>query len=130
MKIMFLFVLCFAVMILFVGCYKTINGTNVVFYKTDSNSYLRAKIAKNYTKGLNDYTIELVKTVLKAEALKFYHNDDYEFSQFSKSLNSVNVKDVKQQTDLTVFLSHVAITVHNLDNIERFQYLNDLSEIL
>ena len=122
--------LCFAVMILFTGCYKTINGTNVVFYKTDSNSYLKAKIAKNYTKGLDYYTIEFVKTVLKAEALKFYHNDDYKFSQFSESLDSVKVNGVKQQTDLTVFLAHVAITVHNLDNIERFQYLNDLSEML
>ena len=27
-------------------------------------------------------------------------------------------------------LFYVAITVHNLDNIERFQYLNDLSEML
>ena len=80
MKIKFLCVCCFAAMILFTGCYKTINGTNVVFYKTDSNSYLKAKIAKNYTKGLNDYTIEFVKTVLKAEALKFYYNDDYKFS--------------------------------------------------
>ena len=130
MKIKFLFMFCFAVMIVFTGCYKSINGANVVFYKTDSNSYLRAKIAKNYTKGLNDYTIEFVKTVLKVEALKFYHNDDYKFSQFSKSLNSVKVTEIKQQTDLTVFLSHVAITVHNLDNIERFQYLNDLSEML
>ena len=130
MKIKFLFMFCFTVMILLVGCHKTINGTNVVFYKTDSNSYLKAKIAKNYTKGLDGYTIEFVKTVLKAEALKFYHNDDYKFSQFSESLNSVNVNGVKQQTDLTVFLAHVAITVHNLDNIERFQYLNDLSEML
>lgn len=130
MKIKFLFLFCFAVMILFVGCYKSINGANVVFYKTDSNSYLKAKIAKNYTKGLNDYTIEFVKTVLKAEALKFYHNDNYEFSSFSKSLNSIKVNGVKQQTDLTVFLSHVAITVQNLDDIERFQYLNDLSEML
>ena len=130
MKIKFLFMFCITIMILFAGCYKTINGTNVVFYKTDSNSYLKAKIAKNYTKGLNDYTIEFVKTVLKAEALKFYHNDDYKFSQFSESLNSVKVNGVKQQTDLTVFLAHVAITVHNLDNIERFQYLNDLSQIL
>lgn len=130
MKIKFLFMFCFAIMFLFTGCHKTIHGTNVVFYNTDSNSYLKAKIAKNYTKGLNYYTIEFVKTVLKAEALKFYHNDDYKFSQFSKSLNSVKVIEAKQQTDLTVFLSHVAITVHNLDNIERFQYLNDLSEIL
>ena len=130
MKIKFLFLFCFAVMILFVGCYKSINGANVVFYKTDSNSYLKAKIAKNYTKGLDGYTIEFVKTVLKAEALKFYHNDNYEFSSFSKSLNSIKVNGVKQQTDLTVFLSHVAITVQNLDDIERFQYLNDLSEML
>lgn len=130
MKTKFLFMFFVAVMILFVGCYKTIHGTNVVFYKTDSNSYLKAKIAKNYTKGLDGYTIEFVKTVLKAEALKFYHNDDYKFNQFSKSLNSVKVNGVKQQTDLTVFLSHVAITVHNLNDIERFQYLNYLSEIL
>lgn len=130
MKIKFLFMFCFAVMILFVGCYKTINGTNVVFYNTDSNSYLKAKIAKNYTKGLNYYTIRFVKTVLKAEALKFYHNDDYKFSQFSKSLNSVKVTEAKQQINLKVFISHVETTMHNLNNIESFQYLNDLSEIL
>lgn len=130
MKIKFLFVFCFAVMILFAGCYKTINGTNVVFYETDSNSYLKAKIAKNYTKDLDGYTIEFVKTVLKAEALKFYHNDDYQFSEFSKSLNSVKVIEAKQEINLKVFLSHVETTVHNLDNIERFQYLNDLSEML
>ena len=130
MKIKFLFMFCFAVMILFVGCYKTINGTNIVFYKTDSNSYLKAKIAKNYTKDLNDYTIEFVKTVLKAEALKFYHNDDYKFSEFSKSLNSVKVNGEKQQINLKVFLSHVETTMHNLGDIERIQYLNDLSEIL
>ena len=130
MKIKFLFMFCFVVMILFAGCYKTINGTNVVFYDTDSNSYLQAKIAKNYTKGLNDYTIEFVKTALKAEALKFYHNDDYKFSQFSKSLNSVKVIETQQQNNLKVFLSHVEKTMQNLDNIESFQYLNDLSEML
>ena len=130
MKIKFLYVCCFAVMILFTGCYKTINGTNVVFYKTDSNSYLKAKIAKNYTKDLDGYTIEFVKIVLKAEALKFYHNDDYQFSEFSKSLNSVKVIEAKQEINLKVFLSHVETTMHNLGNIERFQYLNDLSEML
>ena len=111
-------------------CHKTIHGTNVVFYNTDSNSYLKAKIAKNYTKGLNYYTIRFVKTVLKAEALKFYHNDDYKFSQFSESLNSVKVIEAKQQINLKVFLSHVETTMHNFNNIESFQYLNDLSEIL
>ena len=116
-------------MLLLSGCYTNINGTKHVFLDNTNEEVLLANIVKAKSKEMDYNTIRYMKIVLKAQAAKFYYNDDYTIKDFEEVLNKATIMGNTENKDLKEFKEYILNHIKN-NKIFKAYYLNILAEIL